>query len=131
MTILLLGAMRPLHGSIVPGGIVHSQHKRHLGLNKAPGEPGRPTRSDKRLPGANERSEEAKMAYVSASRRETVSIGDRIVALFKVMNQAMQRRLVYVQTLEELNALGDRDLADLGIERNDLRTVARQAAYGV
>lgn len=71
------------------------------------------------------------MAYVGTSRQDTVTIGDRIVALFKVMNQAMQRRLAYVQTLEELNALGDRDLADLGIERNDLRTVARQAAYGV
>ena len=71
------------------------------------------------------------MTYVSASRQETITIGDRIVALFNVMGQAMTRRLAYLDTLNELRGLNDRDLADLGIERNDIPTVARQAAYGV
>lgn len=71
------------------------------------------------------------MAYVNSSRHATVSFGDRIVALVKVAGQAMQRRRVYLQTLNELNGLSDRDLADLGIARSELSTVAREAAYGL
>ena len=37
---------------------------------------------------------------------------------------------VYRRTLEELEALTDRDLADLGISRHDVADVARAAAYG-
>lgn len=70
------------------------------------------------------------MAYVNSSRQATVSFGDRIAALVKVAGQAMQRRRVYLQTLNELNGLSDRDLADLGISRSQLATVAREAAYG-
>lgn len=34
----------------------------------------------------------------------------------------------YLQTVEELNRCTDRDLADLGINRADIRSVARQSA---
>ena len=34
----------------------------------------------------------------------------------------------YRQTFRELAALNDRELADLGLGRRDIRTVARQAA---
>ena len=33
----------------------------------------------------------------------------------------------YLQTVEELNRCSDRDLADLGIRRSDIRTIARQS----
>ena len=36
----------------------------------------------------------------------------------------------YIATFEELNALTDRELADLGISRLSVRDVARQAVYG-
>jgi len=71
------------------------------------------------------------MAYVSTSRQTTITFGDRIVALFKVAGQTMHRRRIYLETLNELTRLNDRDLADLGLERDELPTVARQAAYGV
>lgn len=69
------------------------------------------------------------MAYVNSSRQATVSFGDRIAALVKVASQSMQRRVLYLQTLHELNGLSDRDLSDLGLARADLASVAREAAY--
>lgn len=70
------------------------------------------------------------MAYVNATRQDSVSFGDRIVALVKVVGQAMQRRRAYHQTIFEMNNLSDRDLADLGLSRCDIPSVAREAAYG-
>ena len=46
------------------------------------------------------------------------------------MKAAIARRAVYAQTVRELNALTDRELADLGIARASITTVAREAAYG-
>lgn len=37
---------------------------------------------------------------------------------------------VYRTTYAELSALPDRELADLGLRRSELRRVAREAAYG-
>lgn len=70
------------------------------------------------------------MAYVNSSRQATVTFGDRIAALVKVVGQSMQRRRAYLHTLGELNALSDRDLADLGLARSEIPHVAREAAYG-
>ena len=44
-------------------------------------------------------------------------------------DRAAKHRL-YRQTLSELASLTDRDLADLGIHRADIRDVAANAAYG-
>jgi uncharacterized protein YjiS (DUF1127 family) len=41
-----------------------------------------------------------------------------------------ERRAIFNNTVAELNALTDRDLADLGIPRTDIRRIARDAAYG-
>lgn len=70
------------------------------------------------------------MAYVNSSRAVSVSFGDRLAAIVTVLRAAVQRRRIYVQTLSELRALTDRDLADLGIHRSLIATVAREAAYG-
>ena len=71
------------------------------------------------------------MAYVSSSRTAVPGLGDRIVALYKVVGQSMQRRRAYLQTLDELKSLSDRDLADVGVERDQIPQVARGAAYGI
>lgn len=68
------------------------------------------------------------MAYVN-SRSATVSIVDRFAALFKAGKEINDRRRVYNQTVTELNALSDRDLADLGMSRSNITTIAREAAY--
>ncbi len=71
------------------------------------------------------------MAYANSTRAVGVSLSDRLVATLTVLRAAVQRRRVYAQTLRELKALSDRDLADLGIHRSMIRTVAREAAYGM
>lgn len=38
--------------------------------------------------------------------------------------------LVYRRTIRELSNLSDRDLADLGLSRSMIRSLAHEAAYG-
>lgn len=49
---------------------------------------------------------------------------------FDGLSRSFNRYRKYHQTLGELNMLGDRELRDLGISRSELRSIARQAAYG-
>lgn len=71
------------------------------------------------------------MAYVNVtSRAATVSLADRFSGLLAQVKVMIARRAVYNQTVRELNVLTDRELADLGLSRYDIETVAREAAYG-
>ncbi len=70
------------------------------------------------------------MAYVNSSRSVQSSVADRFVGLFAGVSAAIQRRRVYAQTLNELRALSDRELADLGIARSMISEIAHDAAYG-
>jgi uncharacterized protein YjiS (DUF1127 family) len=49
--------------------------------------------------------------------------------LFARLRQAVAAHRVYLETRSELNALTDRELADLGISRLNIADVAYQAAY--
>lgn len=69
------------------------------------------------------------MAYISDILRP--SIGETIRAAMQHIRAAAARRAVYRQTVRELEALSDRDLADLGISRADITDLAWQNAYGV
>ena len=44
------------------------------------------------------------------------------------LRNTFRRWTTYLQTVEELNRCSDRDLADLGIRRSDIRAVARRSA---
>ncbi len=68
------------------------------------------------------------MAYVN-SRSSSVSIADRFAAFFKISKDAVERRRIYNATVAELAVLSDRDLADLGLMRANIRQIAREAAY--
>ncbi|MBU2957575.1 DUF1127 domain-containing protein [Paracoccus sp. C2R09] len=46
------------------------------------------------------------------------------------MQENRARRAVYKQTVRELNALTNRDLADLGINRSMITRLAHEAAWG-
>lgn len=49
-------------------------------------------------------------------------------AFFQRINEARARYVVYNRTRNELGALSDRELADLGIYRGDIRRIAKEAA---
>ena len=71
------------------------------------------------------------MAYVNtALRADALSIRDLIAHPLAALQLLAQRRRVYMQTVTELDALSDRDLADLGLHRSLIRAVAKDAAYG-
>jgi uncharacterized protein YjiS (DUF1127 family) len=77
-----------------------------------------------------EESNEVTMSYVQSVRASSPSIFEYISAPFASLRIAAQRRRVYSQTLSELQALSDRDLADLGLHRSLISAVAKEAAYG-
>lgn len=71
------------------------------------------------------------MAYVNfTSRAANVTLADRFSGLMAQVKAMIARRAVYNQTVRELNVLTNRELADLGLSRFDIETVAREAAYG-
>lgn len=45
------------------------------------------------------------------------------------LRQALAKRKTFQRTYHELSALTDRDLADLGIARADIKRLAQEAAY--
>lgn len=70
------------------------------------------------------------MAYVNSSRAASFSLADRFSGVLALIKANYARRAVYNQTVRELVALTDRELADLGIARSDIPAVAHEAAYG-
>lgn len=70
------------------------------------------------------------MAYVNSSRAASYGIADRPAAIVKSIRVGLERRRVFKQTVRELQALSNRELADLGIHRSMITRVANEAAYG-
>jgi uncharacterized protein YjiS (DUF1127 family) len=70
------------------------------------------------------------MAYVNSTRVARKGLLDRLATVTDMIATALRQRRVYSQTVAELNALTDRELADLGISRLGIAEIAREAAYG-
>ena len=70
------------------------------------------------------------MAYVTNTSVARRSPADRLAQLKDSVLTAIHQRRVYTRTVAELNALTDRELADLGISRLSIPEIAREAAYG-
>ncbi len=71
------------------------------------------------------------MAFVTQTRRSTAgdSLGQRLAAIRQELSDRLARRRLYRQTLNELSALSDRELADLGLHRSQIAEVAIEAVY--
>ncbi len=70
------------------------------------------------------------MAYAAGNiSRAQTGLTDRVSALLIDIRARMARRKVFRDTLSELQGLTDRELADLGIVRAELRRIAHTAAY--
>ena len=60
----------------------------------------------------------------------SATLADRFGAFITDLREARAKRRVYRTTLNELSSLSNRELADLGIARGEVRNIAMQAAYG-
>ena len=71
------------------------------------------------------------MAYMNTTARaDILSFRDLLVRPLHSLQMMTRRHRVYQQTLNELRALSDRDLTDLGLHRSMIEAVAKDAAYG-
>jgi uncharacterized protein YjiS (DUF1127 family) len=70
------------------------------------------------------------MAYVSSTRKTGDTLMGRFAALRADAVQGYHNWRVYRTTLNELNALSMREMADLGINPSMVRRLALEAAYG-
>jgi uncharacterized protein YjiS (DUF1127 family) len=68
------------------------------------------------------------MAHATYIRTADAGLLARAEMLLQSGAQALRRHRIYSRTLAELSALSDRELADLGMSRFDIRRVAREAA---
>lgn len=70
------------------------------------------------------------MALAQETLSSDFGVIRRLSKLLADAREARQRNRVFRQTLKELNALTNRELADLGISRSMITRVAQEAAYG-
>jgi len=68
------------------------------------------------------------MAHVVALNPQDLPSGKR--ALLARLGQVLADYREYRRVYKELNALNDRELADIGISRHNIADIARGAAYG-
>lgn len=66
------------------------------------------------------------MAYANNTR--TVTLADRFNALLNDFNTARAHRKAFRTTFNELSALNDRELADMGINRSMIKSIALDAS---
>jgi len=71
---------------------------------------------------------EKTMAYYSNTHVSRSGFIARSQAIFGAVSDYMNRRRIYRTTLIELNSLSNRDLADMGINRSMIKSLAMSAA---
>jgi uncharacterized protein YjiS (DUF1127 family) len=69
------------------------------------------------------------MAYMNNTRAADFGLRARISAVLDSLGERTQRYRLYRTTVNELNQLSDRELADLGIHRSQISSIANEAAY--
>lgn len=57
------------------------------------------------------------------------SLWQRLSDLTANLAERQAQRQAFRKTVNELSAMSDRDLTDIGIHRADIRAIAQQAAY--
>ena len=105
--------------ALIKRGIVQVQPYRHLSHNET------------RYGGSDtSKKREYNMAYVNTARTGGITLSQRFAALRENFVAARAQRKIYTTTLNELEMLSNRDLADLGIARSMIKSIAMEAAYG-
>ena len=71
------------------------------------------------------------MTALTETISASTSLGARFNALRAEYAANAAKRKVYGDTLNDLQSLSNRDLADLGIQRSQIKSIAYEAAYGL
>lgn len=79
-------------------------------------------------PAALKTESEPVMAYASDNRAVGLNLSARIEFAVANWKAAQEKRKIYNRTVRELNELSDSELADIGLSRSMIRSVARDAA---
>ena len=70
------------------------------------------------------------MAFISLPRESApTALSVRALYAFENFKKAMRQRAMFRKSVSELNALSDRELHDLGLNRSMITDVARNAVY--
>ncbi|MBN8187799.1 MAG: DUF1127 domain-containing protein [Salipiger thiooxidans] len=70
------------------------------------------------------------MAYATEQNTSTQSgFSGRIASMMTSLRERNARRKLFKETRNELSALSNRELSDLGLHRSMIRRIAWQAAY--
>lgn len=69
------------------------------------------------------------MAYLNTSSAPTSSIAALAASLINRLRSRVAKYFLYRSTFNELSALSNRGLADLGLDRSELRRLALESAY--
>lgn len=70
------------------------------------------------------------MAFITETRTYGITLAQRFTALLENVAAARAQRKVYTATVNELDNLTNRELADLGLTRASIKSIAFEAAYG-
>jgi len=70
------------------------------------------------------------MAYATQTQSGSLSLLARFAEIREHASSAYHAWRIYRTTVNELNALTMSELADLGIHRSQIRSIALDAAYG-
>lgn len=70
------------------------------------------------------------MAHAISTPTLGFGLTTRIRAAYEEFKSNRTKRVAYIATYKELNALTYRDLEDLGMNRYDLRDIAQAHVYG-
>ncbi|TNJ40147.1 DUF1127 domain-containing protein [Phaeobacter sp. B1627] len=70
------------------------------------------------------------MATLNSINAQKTFAAGGVAHMLQVAREKFAQYRVYRETLNELNELSSRDLADLGLNRSMLKRVALEAAYG-
>ena len=69
------------------------------------------------------------MAYATHTLTLSAGISARLTAVVANLKDSMARRAMFKQTVRELSTLSNRELADLGLSRSMIKSIAYEAAY--
>jgi uncharacterized protein YjiS (DUF1127 family) len=105
--------MHLLHSSIEPFAIVHLQQKHNCRQQET-----------RHLPPNRRKRKTTTMAFITDNRTATATLADRASALIANMSEVLATRKLYRTTYNELHALTNRELADLGIHRSSIKAIA-------